>query len=103
MRIDHPDVGRKACFFKNRWPGPPDQPLSISATSGAKYVGGILYSAFQKYAEPPTEAGIMGAADAIRRAAEKAAASGITLGMLLAFTRARPQGKIGDYLTRRGR
>ncbi|MCB2093750.1 MAG: cell division protein FtsW [Rhodobacteraceae bacterium] len=30
-------------------------------------------------------------------------ASGITLGMLLAFTRARPQGKIGDYLTRRGR
>lgn len=30
-------------------------------------------------------------------------ASGIALGMLLAFTRARPQGKIGDYLTRRGR
>ena len=30
-------------------------------------------------------------------------ASGITLGMLLAFPRARPQGKIGDYLTRRGR
>lgn len=48
---------------------------------GATYVGGILYSAFQKYAEPPTEAGIRNAADAVRRAAEKAAASGITLGM----------------------
>jgi cell division protein FtsW len=30
-------------------------------------------------------------------------ASGIALGMLLAFTRARPQGKIGDYLIKRGR
>ncbi len=30
-------------------------------------------------------------------------ASGIALGMLLAFTRARPQGRIGDYLIKRGR
>ena len=30
-------------------------------------------------------------------------ASGIAVGMLLAFTRARPQGKIGDYLIKRGR
>lgn len=29
-------------------------------------------------------------------------ASGIALGMLLAFTRARPQGRIGDYLIKRG-
>lgn len=30
-------------------------------------------------------------------------ASGLALGMLLAFTRARPQGRIGDYLIKRGR
>ena len=30
-------------------------------------------------------------------------ASGIALGMLLALTRARPQGKLGDYLVKRGR
>ena len=30
-------------------------------------------------------------------------ASGIAVGMLLAFTRARPQGQIGDVLLRRGR
>ncbi len=30
-------------------------------------------------------------------------AGGIAMGMLLAFTRARPQGEIGDILTRRGR
>jgi cell division protein FtsW len=30
-------------------------------------------------------------------------ASGIAVGMLLAFTRARPQGRIGDYLIKRGR
>jgi D-psicose/D-tagatose/L-ribulose 3-epimerase len=58
-----------------------DEVVAGARDVGAKYVGGILYSAFQKYAEPPTEAGIMGAAEAIRRAAEKAAASGITLGM----------------------
>jgi cell division protein FtsW len=30
-------------------------------------------------------------------------ASGIALGMLLALTRSRPQGKLGDYLLKRGR
>jgi D-psicose/D-tagatose/L-ribulose 3-epimerase len=58
-----------------------DEVIAGARDVGAKYVGGILYSAFQKYDEPPTEAGIRGSAEAIRRAAEKAAASGITLGM----------------------
>jgi cell division protein FtsW len=30
-------------------------------------------------------------------------AAGITVGMLLAFTRTRPQGQIGDILFKRGR
>jgi D-psicose/D-tagatose/L-ribulose 3-epimerase len=58
-----------------------DEVVADARDVGAKYVGGILYSAFQKYAEPPTEAGIIGAVEAIRRAVEKAATSGITLGM----------------------
>lgn len=58
-----------------------DEIVAGARDVGANYVGGILYSAFQKYSEPPTEAGIRASADAIRRAAEKAAAAGITLGM----------------------
>ncbi|WP_323011018.1 sugar phosphate isomerase/epimerase [Paracoccus sp. (in: a-proteobacteria)] len=48
---------------------------------GATHISGILYSAFQKYGEPATAAGVASSIDVMRRVAEKAAASGITLGM----------------------
>ena len=55
--------------------------VSLARDIGATHVCGILYSAFQKYDRPPTAAGISGAIEVVRRVGEKAAESGITLGM----------------------
>jgi redox-sensitive bicupin YhaK (pirin superfamily) len=48
---------------------------------GATHVCGILYSAFPKYFEPPTAAGISGSVEVLRRVGEKAAQHGITIGL----------------------
>jgi len=55
--------------------------IAIARDLGATHVCGILYSAFQKYEQPPTAAGVASSIDVMARIAEKAAASGITLGM----------------------
>ena len=55
--------------------------LRVARDIGATHVCGILYSAFQKYAMPPTEKGIQGSIDAIRRFCAEAAKSNITIGM----------------------
>lgn len=55
--------------------------LRVARDIGATHVCGILYSAFQKYAIPPTEKGIQGSIDAIRRFCAEAAKSNITIGM----------------------
>ena len=55
--------------------------LRVARDIGATHVCGILYSAFQKYAIPPTETGIQGSIDAIRRFCAEAAKSNITIGM----------------------
>jgi D-psicose/D-tagatose/L-ribulose 3-epimerase len=55
--------------------------LRVARDIGATHVCGILYSAFQKYAVPPTEKGIQGSIDAIRRFCAEAAKSNITIGM----------------------
>src|SRR5688572_28756250 len=55
--------------------------LRVARDIGATHVCGILYSAFQKYAIPPTEKGILGSIDAIRRFCAEAAKSNITIGM----------------------
>jgi D-psicose/D-tagatose/L-ribulose 3-epimerase len=57
------------------------QVLSIARDIGATHVCGILYSAFQKYFEPPTEAGIARSVDVLRRIGEKAAQNGIVIGL----------------------
>ena len=57
------------------------QVLDIARDIGATHVCGILYSAFQKYFEPPTEAGIAGSVEVLRRVGEKAAQHGITIGL----------------------
>ena len=57
------------------------QVLSVARDIGATHVCGILYSAFQKYFEPPTSAGIAGSADVLRRIGEEAAKDGITIGL----------------------
>ena len=57
------------------------QVLSVARDIGATHVCGILYSAFQKYFEPPTEAGIAGSVEVLRRVGEKAAQHGITIGL----------------------
>jgi D-psicose/D-tagatose/L-ribulose 3-epimerase len=57
------------------------QVLDIARDIGATHVCGILYSAFQKYFEPPTEAGIAGSIDVLRRVGESAAKHGITIGL----------------------
>jgi len=57
------------------------QVLAVAREIGATHVCGILYSAFQKYFKPPTEAGIAGSIDVLRRIGEKAAQSGITIGL----------------------
>jgi D-psicose/D-tagatose/L-ribulose 3-epimerase len=55
--------------------------LAIARDLGATHVCGILYSAFQKYAVAPTATGVAAAVDVVRRVGEKAASSGIVLGM----------------------
>ena len=57
------------------------QALSVAREIGATHVCGILYSAFQKYFEPPTAAGISGSVEVLRRIGEKAAQHGITIGL----------------------
>ncbi len=58
-----------------------EQIVAIARDLGATHVCGILYSAFQKYAVPPTADGVSRSVEVIRRVGEKAAASGIVLGM----------------------
>lgn len=55
--------------------------VSMARDLGATHVCGILYSAFQKYTEPATAAGVASSIEVMARIAEKAAASDITLGM----------------------
>ena len=55
--------------------------LSVARDVGATHVCGILYSAFQKYAVPTTADAISRSIEVTRRVAEKAAESGIVLGM----------------------
>ena len=55
--------------------------LRVARDIGATHVCGILYSAFQKYFVPPTEKGIQGSIDAIRRFCAEAAKSNIAIGM----------------------
>lgn len=55
--------------------------VSMARDIGATHVCGILYSAFQKYSEPATSAGVASSIEVMARVAEKAAANGITLGM----------------------
>ena len=55
--------------------------VGIARDVGATHVCGILYSAFQKYGVPATADGISRSVEVVRRVAEKAAESGIVLGM----------------------
>ncbi len=55
--------------------------VDAAAELGATHVCGILHSAFRKYSEPPTAAGIAGAVEVLRRVGEEAGRHGITLGL----------------------
>ena len=55
--------------------------ISVTRDLGSRFVGGVIYSALTKYMEMPTERGREHAIGALRRLAEKAAASDITLGL----------------------
>jgi D-psicose/D-tagatose/L-ribulose 3-epimerase len=57
------------------------QVLSVARAIGATHVCGILYSAFQKYFKPPTEAGVSGSVEVLRRIGEQAAQHNITIGL----------------------
>ena len=57
------------------------QVLSVAREIGATHVCGILYSAFQKYLEPPTDAGIADSVEVLRRIGDVAARHGITIGL----------------------
>ncbi len=55
--------------------------LSVARDVGATHMCGILFSAFGKYSTPPTEDGIARSVEVVRRVGERAAESGIVLGM----------------------
>lgn len=55
--------------------------LGVTRDLGARYLGGVIYSALHKYSAPPTAAGRQNCIAALGRLAEKAKASGITLGL----------------------
>ncbi len=58
-----------------------DEAVSLARDVGATHICGILYSAFQKYAVPPTPDGVARSVEVLQRVAEKARASDITLGL----------------------
>ncbi len=55
--------------------------LSVARDIGSPYLGGVIYSALTKYMAMPTTEGRDHAIGVLRRLAERAAASGITLGL----------------------
>ncbi|SNB74299.1 D-psicose/D-tagatose/L-ribulose 3-epimerase [Arboricoccus pini] len=55
--------------------------VSIARDLNGSHICGIIYSAFGKYFQPPTQAGVEGSFDVLRRVAEEAAKSNITLGL----------------------
>ncbi len=55
--------------------------VSVARDLGSPYVGGVIYSALTKYMEMPTARGREHAIGVLRRLAEQAAASDITLGL----------------------
>lgn len=55
--------------------------VAFARDLGITHACGIIYSAFQKYARPPTADGIAGAIDVMRRVGERAAESAIVMGM----------------------
>ena len=58
-----------------------EQALAMARDIGATHVCGILESAFQKYAVPTTAEGVERSVEILRRVAETAARSGITIGL----------------------
>ncbi|NLS16619.1 sugar phosphate isomerase/epimerase [Rhizobium sp. P40RR-XXII] len=56
-----------------------EQAIAVCRDCGGEYIGGILHSAFGKYTEPTTAAGVAQSADILRQVAETAAKSNITL------------------------
>ncbi len=58
-----------------------NEAVAMARDIGATHVCGILHSAFQKYAVPTTADGVKRAVDVLRRVAEVAARSDVTLGL----------------------
>jgi D-psicose/D-tagatose/L-ribulose 3-epimerase len=58
-----------------------DAALSAARDLGSTYLGGVIFSALGPYADMPTPGSRRNSVDAIRRLAEKAAASDITIGL----------------------
>ncbi|AYG69147.1 MULTISPECIES: sugar phosphate isomerase/epimerase family protein [unclassified Rhizobium] len=56
-----------------------EQAIAVCRDCGGDYIGGILHSAFGKYSEPTTAAGVAQSVDILRQVAETAAKSNITL------------------------
>lgn len=57
------------------------QVVEIAQEIGATHIGGIIYSAFQKYPNPPTQAGVERSASILHRVCEAAVPGGITMGL----------------------
>lgn len=55
--------------------------LAVTRDLGAEYLGGVLSSALSRYTQPPTAEGRANSVRVLRRLAEQAAASGITIGL----------------------
>ncbi len=55
--------------------------LAVTRDLGSDFMSGVLFSALGKYSQPPTPQGRANCVAALRRLAEKAAASKITLGL----------------------
>ncbi len=55
--------------------------VALARDLGATHVAGILYSAFQKYAVPPTAEGIARSVEVLQRVAAEAARHDVTLGL----------------------
>jgi D-psicose/D-tagatose/L-ribulose 3-epimerase len=56
-----------------------EEAIAVCRDCGGEYIGGILHSAFGKYAQPTTAAGVAQSVDILRQVAQTAAKSGITL------------------------
>jgi D-psicose/D-tagatose/L-ribulose 3-epimerase len=80
LGADH-DINTTDAALSNRGERRLEDAVRFARDTGSTYLGGVLYSKMAKYQHPPTQGARENSLAVLRRIADKAKASGITLGL----------------------